>query len=61
MNRWSGAPGKYLDKCEAALFEFTEGETPMRYSDPRAEDDKETETGDKDRLKNSGVSHDTGH
>jgi len=23
-----GAPGKYLDRCEGALFEFTEGETP---------------------------------
>jgi hypothetical protein len=24
--------------------------TPLRYSDPRAEDDEETETGDEDRL-----------
>jgi hypothetical protein len=55
-----GAPGKYLDKCEAALVEFTEGETPVRYSDPRAEDDEEMETGDEDHLQSSGVSCNTG-
>jgi len=45
-----GAPGKYLDRCEGALFEFTEGETPVRYSDPRTEDDEEMEDSDEDRL-----------
>ena len=45
-----GAPGRYIAKCEDALFEYTEGEKPFRYFDPWDEEAEEGEIGGEDAL-----------